>query len=152
MKTSLQLRLVPVADSVQDVSKIRPFFSPDDAFQYYKKYIRPTMSFAQEHLHVILVNGRHKPIGWVLVTLGSVNATLAPPVNIFRPVITSGAAGFFLVHNHPSGESSPSLQDHNLTKKIKKGAELLQLEFIDHIIASDLREGDFHSYRTSGQL
>ena len=54
-----------------------------------------------------------------------------------RPVIIGAAYGFLLVHNHPSGDPSPSRADRELTERIKKAAELMQLRFVDHVIVTD---------------
>lgn len=108
----------------------------------------------QEELHVVLLDTRLHAMGTVSVSLGTVNETIAHPRDILRPVIVRAAYGFMLLHNHPSGDPSPSRADENLTRRIKDAAELLQVRFIDHIIIgrpTPTRPG-WYSFRESGHL
>jgi DNA repair protein RadC len=90
--------------------------------------------FNQEVLRVVLLDTRHRLITMVDVTKGSLNESLAHPRDIFRPVISSSAHSFILVHNHPSGDASPSEADLRLTRRISEGARILQIQFLDHVI------------------
>lgn len=87
-----------------------------------------------ESLRVLLVNARCRLIKIEEVSQGSVNESVAHPREIFRPVISHAAFGFVLVHNHPSGDPSPSDADIRITRKLADGASLLQLNFFDHLI------------------
>ena len=62
------------------------------------------------------------------------NESIAHPRDIFRPAITSSAYAVIVVHNHPSGDPSPSQSDHSLTRRLAEAAELLQIKLLDHII------------------
>jgi DNA repair protein RadC len=68
------------------------------------------------------------------VTKGGLNESLAHCRDIFRPVISFSAHSFILVHNHPSGEASPSEADLRLTRRICEAARILQIQFLDHVI------------------
>ena len=68
------------------------------------------------------------------VSVGSMNESIAHPREIFRPAVTYSAFAVIVVHNHPSGDPSPSQTDHSLTRRLAEAAELLQIRLLDHII------------------
>ena len=70
----------------------------------------------------------------VEISSGTVSQTLAHPREILHPVVNRNAYAFFLMHNHPSGDPSPSNQDLQLTTRIRDASELMQIRFIDHVI------------------
>lgn len=106
----------------------------------------------KEHLIVIALNTKLHIIDWNLVSIGSVNETVAHPREIFRPVISIGAYGFIMMHNHPSGETGPSAADRRLTSNIREGASLLQIQFLDHIIVGKNESDVNFSFRDAGIL
>ena len=75
------------------------------------------------------------------VSLGSVNESIAHPRDIFRPAVISSAYAVIVVHNHPSGDASPSQTDHSLTRRLAEAAELMQIKLLDHIIIGAPAEG-----------
>jgi len=88
------------------------------------------------------------------VSVGSMNESIAHPREIFRPAITYSAYAVIVVHNHPSGDPSPSQTDHSLTRRLAEAAELLQIKLLDHIIIgapSDTSPGYF-SFKEAGVL
>ena len=87
-----------------------------------------------------------------MVSLGTVNESSAHPREILRPVITRGAAGFIVVHNHPSGDPSPSRADEIVTRRIIEAADLMQVNFHDHIIIGKPSPGRnaYFSFREAG--
>jgi DNA repair protein RadC len=86
--------------------------------------------FNQEVLRVILLDTRYRHISTVEITKGSINESLAHPRDIFRPVIGQSAYAFVLVHNHPSGDASPSEADMRLTRRLAEGARILQINML----------------------
>ncbi len=108
----------------------------------------------QESLRVILLNARHHLVRVAEVSRGTVNESIAHPREILRPVIVETAYAFILVHNHPSGDPTPSQADRRLTSRLVDAARLVQIEMLDHIIIglpSEHREPYF-SFRESGLL
>ncbi|BCU75630.1 hypothetical protein llg_03450 [Luteolibacter sp. LG18] len=108
----------------------------------------------QEHLVVLLVDTRLHHAGTVSISMGTVNETIAHPRDILRPVLTHGAYGFILAHNHPSGDPRPSRADETMTRRIQEAAELMQLRFLDHVIIgrpSPVRQAWF-SFREAGVI
>lgn len=108
----------------------------------------------RESLRIILLDTRQRLIREEEVSLGTLNESLAHPREILRPAISHGAYGFVLVHNHPSGDPSPSEADRALTRRIREAADLLQMRFLDHMIIGRRREGvlPYFSFREHGLL
>ena len=90
--------------------------------------------FRQEVVRVVLLDVQNYWITSVDVCKGTLDESLAHPREIFRPVIVHAAAGFVLVHNHPSGDARPSAADVRLTQRVVKGARILEVGFLDHVI------------------
>src|SRR5436305_13496240 len=88
----------------------------------------------KESLRVILLDTRYHLIRIEEVSKGSTNESIAHPRELFRPALVSSAYAVIVVHNHPSGDSSPSQTDHSLTRRLAEAAELLQIKLLDHII------------------
>ena len=78
--------------------------------------------------------------------LGNISSAKVDVKQIFEETIKTGMSKFILVHNHPSGDATPSNQDIELTKRIEEGAKLLELDFLDHIVIGD---GVFQSIFTN---
>src|SRR3989440_975245 len=107
-----------------------------------------------ESLRVILLDTRYRLLHIEEVSLGSLNESIAHPREIFRPALTYSAHAVIVVHNHPSGDASPSQTDHSLTRRLAEAAELLQIQLLDHIIIgvpSDTAPGYF-SFKEAGVL
>jgi hypothetical protein len=88
----------------------------------------------RELLRVVLLNARQHLIKVVTVSQGTVNESLAHPREIFKPVISHSAYSFVMVHNHPSGDATPSEADIRLTRRINEASRILELKFMDHVI------------------
>lgn len=73
----------------------------------------------------------------VRITRGTLDASLVHPREVFRPAIADCASSILLIHNHPSGDTTPSRQDHEVTERLKRAGELLGINVIDHIIVGD---------------
>jgi len=108
----------------------------------------------KENLVAILLDTKLRPKGYHLVALGSLNECTAHPREIFRPVIVHNSFAFILAHNHPSGVPQPSEADRRLTAKLRDGADLLQINFIDHVIIGSHAPSHlpFYSFRNAGLL
>ena len=87
-----------------------------------------------EQFKVLLLNRANKALGIFEVSNGSATGTVADPKLIFAAAIKSNACGIILAHNHPSGNLQPSQADLDLTKKVKEGGKLLEIQILDHLI------------------
>lgn len=104
---------------------------------------------AEEHVCIIALSTKSKPLGVFEVSHGSVNASLCNPREIFIRLLLSGASSFVLSHNHPSGDCTPSKEDIKMTRRIKEAADIMGIYFLDHIIIGDTT---YHSFREKGLL
>ena len=107
-----------------------------------------------ESLRVVLLDTRYRLKRVETISLGSLNESIAHPREIFRPTLTYSAFAVIVVHNHPSGDPSPSQTDHSLTRRLTEAAELLQIKLLDHIVIgapSDSSPGYF-SFKEAGVL
>lgn len=99
----------------------------------------------REHFLVLYLNARNVVIHQETVSVGSLNANIVHPREVFRPAITRGAAAIILVHNHPSGDVTPSREDLNLTARLVEAGRLLGIEVLDHLIVAESRYLSFRS-------
>ena len=108
----------------------------------------------KESLRVILLDTRYRLLRIQEVSLGSVNESIAHPREVFRPALISSAYAVIVVHNHPSGDPSPSQSDHSLTRRLGEAADLLQIKLLDHIIIGAPAEGraPYFSFKEAGVL
>ena len=88
----------------------------------------------KEHFVALYINARNKLIHRDLVSVGTLNANLVHPREVFEPAIARASAQVIVAHNHPSGDPEPSEDDLIITKKLVDGGKLLDIELIDHII------------------
>ena len=97
--------------------------------------VLPHMVFLkQEQFRVILLDSKNKFIRTCIISLGSVDKTLVEPRDVFRPALTHAAASIILVHNHPSGDPTPSKEDILLTQQLCLCGAILGIEVVDHVI------------------
>jgi DNA repair protein RadC len=98
-----------------------------------------------ECLVVLLLNTRRRVKGHQLVTIGTIDTLLVDPRIVFRCAVVGSAAAILLMHNHPSGDSTPSEADIKVTRDLIRAGQLLKIEVLDHIVIgnpgrSSLRE------------
>ena len=108
----------------------------------------------KESLRIILLDTRYNLIRVEDVSLGSLNESIAHPRDVFRPALIYSAYCVLVVHNHPSGDPSPSQADHSLTRRLREAAELLQIKLLDHVIIGAPAEGrlPYFSFKEMGVL
>jgi DNA repair protein RadC len=103
----------------------------------------------QERFLCLSLNGAHEIIAVRIVSLGLVNRTIVHPREVFADPIIDRAAAVIVAHNHPSGNVEPSEEDDAITGRLKASAEILGLNFLDHLIFT---ETAWFSYRQSGRM
>jgi DNA repair protein RadC len=128
-----------------------PLDTPQLIYDYFGPQLR---HLAQEQVMCATLDTRLRHIGTTLISMGTVNESNAHPREILRPVITRGAYGFILIHNHPSGDPSPSAADERVTRNLIEAAKLMQVTFLDHIIIGRASEGraPYYSFREGGMI
>jgi DNA repair protein RadC len=106
---------------------------PEDALSV----VRPRFKKHQvEVFLVVLLNARHEVLGVETISIGSLNASIVHPREVFRPAILQSAASILLAHNHPSGDPEPSEEDLSITKRLVEVGELLGVPVLDHVIVA----------------
>jgi len=88
----------------------------------------------KEHFWVLLLNAQNHYLMHTEVSVGTQSATLVHPREVLGPAVREGASAIILVHNHPSGDPTPSREDLRLTRQLQQGAQLLDLRLHDHIV------------------
>jgi DNA repair protein RadC len=103
----------------------------------------------REHLVCLMLNARSQVIGISTVSVGTLSASLVHPREVFKPAVLGSAAGVVVVHNHPSGDASPSADDRDTTRRLSRAGEIMGIPLLDHVIIA----GDsFWSFREHGLL
>jgi DNA repair protein RadC len=112
---------------------------PRDVFERMGPLMR---DLRQEEFHALLLNTQHRVIRDVLVTRGILDASLIHPREVFRVAIVECAAGVILVHNHPSGDPTPSQEDRAVTHQLAAAGKAIGIPVLDHVIVG---EGEYVS-------
>lgn len=90
----------------------------------------------QEEFHIVTLDTKHKPIRTHRITVGTLDSSLVHPREVFRPAIRDAAAAVLLVHNHPSGDPTPSREDHAVTSRLTDAGKLIGITILDHIVVA----------------
>lgn len=118
--------------------------TPKDVYDLVAPLVRED---SREHFYGIYLNSRSRVIKVELVSLGSLNASLVHPREVFLPAVLASAASVIVAHNHPSGESDPSDDDLRITRRLVDVGELLGIPLVDHVV---IGEGVWESLRDRG--
>jgi DNA repair protein RadC len=109
----------------------------DDALAFCReRFARLAGEGVQEECHVVSTDSKHQVIGMYRVAVGSLDAGMIQPREVFRPAIKDAAAAVLLVHNHPSGDPTPSPEDLAFTRRMEEAGKNLGIEVLDHIIVA----------------
>jgi DNA repair protein RadC len=110
--------------------------TPDKAVEYWNTHLQehPYVSTECECFVVLLLNTRRRVKGHHLVSIGTLDTILVTPREVFRTAVMLGAAAVVLLHNHPSGDPTPSEADIKVTRDLIRAGQLLKIEVLDHVI------------------
>ena len=100
-------------------------------------YIPRMTNVKKEVFKSLLLNSKNKIIKEVIISEGSLNYSIVHPREAFNPAIKESAAAVIFIHNHPSGDPTPSTEDLEITKRLKKVSEIVGIKLLDHIIIGD---------------
>ena len=129
-----------------------PVSTPAEAVSVVRDEMR---TLDREEFRVLLLNTKNGLIRAAPVSRGSLNASIVEPREVFKDAIAASAASMILVHNHPSGDPTPSSEDIAITKRLVKAGELLNIAVLDHIILGQRttgREQDYTSLKELGLM
>ncbi|HEX8947177.1 MAG TPA: DNA repair protein RadC [Candidatus Paceibacterota bacterium] len=101
-----------------------------DAYQY----AADMRALKKETLRGIYLNAHYQVIHDEVISIGTVDASIVHPREIFRPAIAAGAAAVILIHNHPSGVLAPSAEDLRMTRQVKEAGQMIGIELVDHLV------------------
>ncbi|OFW99249.1 MAG: hypothetical protein A3E78_11725 [Alphaproteobacteria bacterium RIFCSPHIGHO2_12_FULL_63_12] len=99
----------------------------------------------REQFVALYLDGRNHPIGWRIVSVGTANESFAHPREVFQAAVGLGAVQVVVAHNHPSGDTRPSLPDLEVTQRLSAAGEILGIHLIDHLV---IGQPGFTSIRT----
>ncbi len=100
------------------------------------EYTRDMANLSKEHLRGIYLNAHYKVIHDEIISIGTVDANIIHPREVFKPAIEHSAVALILVHNHPSGVTTPSEADLNVTAQLVEAGKFLGVDLIDHVIVT----------------
>jgi DNA repair protein RadC len=122
------------------------FTSPEQVYQHYHYTFRDRR---KEYFMTLLLDSKNRILKEVRISEGSLNQSIVHPREVFNPAVRESAAAIILVHNHPSGDPTPSREDREITRRLKEAGELMGVAVLDHIIIGD---GSFISFSAQGML
>src|SRR5690554_4382451 len=129
--------------SIEDRYTIR---SPEDVANYMMDEMR---HLNQEHFVCLYLNTKNDVLHKKTIFIGSLNASIVHPREVFKEAFRYSAASIVCLHNHPSGDASPSHEDIEVTKRLEKCGRMLGIDVLDHVIIGDNR---FYSMKEKGYL
>lgn len=115
--------------------------TPERAAEYWRQHVTGHLAFNPEVecFVVLLLNTRRRVKGHALISTGTLDTLLVHPREVFRPAIVAAAAAIVIMHNHPSGESTPSEADIKVTRDLIRAGQLLRIEVLDHVVVGAAR-------------
>ena len=139
-----ELRMVK-EPSIYSTEKIR---TPDDVLRVIANELA---TYDREVFAVLNLKTNGQPINLNICSVGTLDASVVSPREVFKSCILSNSAAFIAIHNHPSGSITPSLEDKDVTKRLLSCSELLGVKMLDHIIIGG-ETGDMYSFKSDGLL
>ncbi len=110
-----------------------PIQESDQAVAYARRVVR---DHAREHFLALYLDGRYRPVAHSVVSVGTATASLVHPREVFQTAVLSGATACIVLHNHPSGDPSPSAEDQAVTKRLREAGAILGIQLLDSIVWS----------------
>ena len=142
----------PVYEVLTVNDKAAEYFEPREAISSSAHVIR-LFDFlrreTREHFWAAHLDSKNKLLCLDPISTGSLNASIVHPREVFKSCLLSSAAALLLVHNHPSGDPTPSAEDREITTRLKEASELLGIRLLDHVIIGD---GRHYSFADQGLL
>ncbi|RYG74826.1 JAB domain-containing protein [Lentibacillus lipolyticus] len=120
--------------------------SPEDGADYVMEEMR---SLNQEHFVVLFLNTKNQIIHRQTIFIGSLNASIVHPREVFREAVKRSAASIICAHNHPSGDPAPSQEDVHVTRRLAESGKMIGIELLDHLVIGDRK---FVSLKEKGYL
>ncbi|HEY8483716.1 MAG TPA: DNA repair protein RadC [Longimicrobiales bacterium] len=113
---------------------------PADVYERCAPHLRDLL---QEEFRVLLLSTQHAVLRELVVTRGILDASVVHPREVFKPAVIESAAAVILVHNHPSGDPTPSMEDREVTRQLVEAGRILGITVLDHVVIGDARYVSF---------
>lgn len=126
--------------------KVTVIHGPEDVYRFVANKLRNEQ---KENFCVLLLNTKNHIIGFKTVSIGSLSASIVHPREAFAEAVTAHAAQMILVHNHPSGDPTPSREDLEITERMVKCGKVMSIPVLDHVIVG---YDNFRSLKESGKI
>lgn len=110
--------------------------SPEDVAKLAKGYLR-LHEESEEYLYMICMNVKNKIVGVFEISHGNVNSSVVGVREVFQKALLANAVSIIVMHNHPSGDCTPSKEDIRVTRRMKDAGDILGVQLLDHIIVGD---------------
>lgn len=130
----------------KDSAKIEVIHGPEDVYHFAAPHFRNEQ---KEHFAIMMLNTKNHIIGLRDISIGSLTASIVHPREVFREALKYPVASIILLHNHPSGDPSPSREDIAVTERLVKAGKVMDIPVLDHIVLGDNR---FVSLKEKGLL
>jgi DNA repair protein RadC len=142
----LMYELKLVRERRADYGARRKIQTSRDVFEVFRAHFA---SKDREEFLVVPLDGKNQVLGFHVVSVGTLTASLVHPREVFKAVILANAAAIIVVHGHPSGNPEPSAEDRAITGRLKQAGELLGIQLLDHVV---IGEGRYVSFADDGLL
>jgi DNA repair protein RadC len=121
----------------------------DDALAFCRRHFdRLATDASQEEFHIVTMDTQHQVLGTHRISVGSLDRSLVHPREVFRPAIKDAAKAIILVHNHPSGDPTPSEDDLLVTRRLEEAGHTLGIQILDHIVVGRAGAASIQEFRT----
>ncbi len=117
--------------------------------EIFQRYRARFFSASKEYFVSLQLNSKNQLIREVLVSIGSLSTSIVHPREVFSPAVRDSTAALILLHNHPSGDPSPSREDRELTQRLWRAGKILGIRVMDHVV---LGNDDYFSFADAGLL
>lgn len=129
----------------EEVVEKRKINKSSDAYEYFASM----RDLPLEECHVLMLRQNHTIIGEAIVSKGGITGTAVDVREVIRHAVLNRSTSIVICHNHPSGNLRPSRDDDDLTKRVAEACKLMNIQFVDHIIVSEI---GYYSYKEEGKL
>ena len=139
-------RIMLVKESEDTFTKYPKFQNSRELFESFREELAV---LDREYFFLITLDSKNRTIGYHTVSIGSLSTSVVHPREVWKPAILDSAAAVIFLHNHPSGDPAPSLEDRECTKRLTSAAKILGIRVLDHVVIGE--EGYF-SFADAGIL
>lgn len=146
IKAAIELGKRVTASEHDPRKEWNPISGSRDIFQKYRTRYKAA---TQEEFLLVILNTKHKIQKDVSISVGTLNSSIVHPRDVFHHALREAAASVIFVHNHPSGDPTPSPEDFSITKRLAEAGTILGIKVLDHII---IGSHDYYSFADSGTL